>query len=96
MMRYTIQTYFEEREDDAVKGFTIIDTDENEGYQVAEKWCRESDDVWMQYWVPAEALHRRVREQRCAPVKDLTNEKFEQVCNNFSHNEISGEKQAAL
>jgi nucleoside-triphosphatase THEP1 len=95
-MRYTIPTYFEEREEDSVEGFTIIDTDENEGYHIAEKWCRESDEVWMQYWVPAEELERRAREEACAPVTSLTDEQFEKVCDKFTHSEISGERRAAL
>lgn len=80
-MEYEPKTYFTEIEQDDVKGFTILATDEKMGYHVAEKWIRESEDsTWVQYWVPEPQLHERVKDGACKPKAKLSDEQYEQVC----------------
>lgn len=80
-MEYDTRTYFTEHEQDAVKGFTIIGTDESEGYHVAEKWLKQdADDVWMDYWIPEAQLERRTEAGECEPKGKLTAEQYGELC----------------
>lgn len=91
-MEHEITTYFKESEEDAVKGFTIIDHTDD-GYQIAEKWVKEdADDKWLQYDVPAEQLEGRVESDKCEPVGQLTESQFAAVCENLGMEGVTPEK----
>jgi putative SOS response-associated peptidase YedK len=81
-MEYNTRTYFAEKEQDDVKGFTIINTNPNEGtYHIAEKWQREGDeDTWLDYHINEAQLLRRVRDDMCEAKAHLTDEQYEAVC----------------
>lgn len=90
-MEYDKRTYFAEHEEESVKGFTVIDTNESsEQYHIAEKWVAEdSPDKWMQYWIPAAQLRARVKEDKCEPKAQLTNEQYQKVCDMIDHSEVT-------
>jgi len=82
-MEYEPQTYFTEHEQDSVKGFTVLATNDEQGYHIAEKWLAEDEDdedVWMDYWIPAAQLSNRAENGECEPKANLTDEQFSQVC----------------
>lgn len=79
-MEHDRKTFFAEEEQDDVKGFTVIETSEDMGYHIAEKWIRgEGDGVWVQYWIPEEQLLSRVEAGACTPKGKLTDSQFEKV-----------------
>lgn len=91
-MEHEITTYFEENEEDAVKGFTIIDHAGDE-YHIAEKWVKpDADNKWLQYHIPAEQLEARIAQGKCQPKAQLTDEQFAAVCEAIDHDEVTPEK----
>lgn len=80
-MEYNIKTYFEEKEDESVKGFSVIDLNqESEQYRIAEKWVRDSSDAtWVQYWIPEERLLERVACDKCSPKGSLSQEQYSKI-----------------
>lgn len=81
-MEHETKTYFTEHEQDDVKGFTIIATDESDSkYHIAEKWLSdEGEDTWMDYWIPEAQLLARVDDGACEPKAQLTDEQYAQIC----------------
>ncbi len=84
-MRYDTRQYFNEGESDSVKGFTIIETnEESPEYRIIEKWLasddERSEDNWVDYWISEEDLLTRVEGDCCQPVKKLSEEQLEEVC----------------
>jgi hypothetical protein len=78
-MEYETKTYFGEEEQDDVKGFTVLATDDGE-YHIGEKWLKENgDSIWMDYWIPEAQLLRRVEDGACTPKGQLSDEQFAQV-----------------
>jgi len=73
-MEYEPGDFFTEHDDDAVKGFAIIETDESEGYRIAEKWQHSGN--WTTYWRPADQLLERVVDGNCEKTKTLSDEQF--------------------
>lgn len=90
-MEYDTRTYFTENESDEVKGFTVIDTNEDsEEYHIAEKWSRaESEDKWLQYWIPESRLMARVEADKCEPKAELSDEQYETVCDKIDHSNVT-------
>lgn len=92
-MEYDSRTYFDEIEHDDVKGFTILQGKDGR-YHIGEKWLKESgDDVWMDYWIQADDLSRRVENGDCEPKGTLTDEQFEGVCRKVGWRYDEGEAQ---
>jgi len=89
-MEYQTRTYFSENEADDVKGFTIIDSnEESEEYHIAEKWSREdTEDKWLQYWIPEAQLLARVKADKCEEAATLTQEQYEKVCGAIDHDGV--------
>ena len=89
-MEYDTRTYFEENEADDVKGFTIIYTnEESDEYHIAEKWSREdTEDKWLQYWIPESQLLSRVESGKCDKRATLTQEQYEKVCEAIDHDGV--------
>jgi len=79
-MEYDTKTYFGEKEQDDVKGFTVLAADDGE-YHIGEKWLKGDDEdaVWMDYWIPEAQLLRRVEDGACEPKGQLSDEQFAQV-----------------
>lgn len=92
-MEHDTRTYFDESEEESVKGFTIIDTNEDsEEYHIAEKWVKpEGEDRWMQYWIPEAQLLSRVEADKCEPVATLSDEQFEKVCEMIDHSGVTAD-----
>lgn len=90
-MEHQTRTYFNENEADDVKGFTIIDTnEESEEYHIAEKWNREDTEAkWLQYWIPEAQLLARVESGECEPKAQLTERQFGQVCDMIDHENVT-------
>jgi hypothetical protein len=86
-MKYNERTYFTEEAHEQVDGFTIIGTDENEGYHVAERY----KDTFTDYWVPAAELHRRVRKGHCEPYCPLPVEDYEDMLEEVEHDGVHAE-----
>lgn len=79
-MKYDIQSYFKEIADNEVTGFTIIER-RNGQYRLAEKWSRpDGDAIWQTYWIPESQLVDRTEAGLCERVGELTEEQFQQVC----------------
>lgn len=70
-MEHTTGEFFVEHEADDVTGFAIVDTDETEGYRIAEKWERPDEAVWLTYWISEEALAKRQADGKCEKARDL-------------------------
>jgi hypothetical protein len=89
-MEYDTSTYFTENEADDVKGFTIIGRNQNSGeYHIAEKWSREdTEDKWLQYWIPEAQLLARVENDKCEERATLTQEQLEKVCSMIDHDGV--------
>jgi hypothetical protein len=80
-MEYEPQTFFEEHEEEAVSGFTLLATDSKRGYHIAEKWERESgESVWVDYWIPADEFEARIDNGHCSKKATLTDDQFARVC----------------
>jgi len=81
VMEYNIKTYFEEKDDESVKGFSVIDVNqESEQYRIAEKWVRDTAaDTWVQYWIPEERLLERVSLDKCAPKGSLSADQYQKI-----------------
>lgn len=94
-MEYEPKTYFDELEQDDVKGFTLLETGDDK-YHVGEKWLKqeEGEGVWMSYWIPEAQLLQRVKEGACEPKGQLSDEQFQQVCELVEWEEYA-ESQAA-
>lgn len=90
-MEYQTRTYFDEKEAADVKGFTIIDTDEeSEEYHIAEKWNREDTEAkWLQYWIPEAQLLARVEDGDCEPKAELTDRQYSKVCDMIDHEQVT-------
>ena len=90
-MEYQTRTYFDEKEADDVKGFTIIGTnDDSEEYHIAEKWNREDTEAkWLQYWIPEAQLLTRVEADKCEAKAKLTQRQFEKVCDMIDLNGVT-------
>lgn len=90
-MEYDTRTYFAENEADDVKGFTIIDTNEESGeYHIAEKWSREdAEDTWLQYWIPEEKLIARADDGKCEAKAELSQSQYEEVCDRIDHSAVT-------
>lgn len=79
-MEYDERTYFDEKEYDDVKGFTVIEAKDGR-YHIAEKWLKEEgEDTWIDYWIPEGDLLGRVEGDKCEPKGQLTDDQFEAVC----------------
>lgn len=95
-MEYDRRQYFREHDDESVKGFTVIETDQTEGYRVAEKWQRDNEsNKWISYWVSEEKLADRVADSLCEPAATLTDEQFERVCENVDARVLADPSPAA-
>jgi hypothetical protein len=82
-MEFDKRDHFEEKAEDDVNGFTIIDTNEElETYQVAEKWLKEDGGSWIQYNIPAEKLQGRISDEECERVGQVTDEQFDAILDN--------------
>lgn len=81
-MEYQQATFFKEHEQDDVKGFTVLNTnDDHDTYHIGEKWLKsDGPDVWMDYHIQESDLLERVEADHCEPVGHLTDEQFEAVC----------------
>lgn len=92
-MKFSTQTYFVEHEDEAVKGFSIIDTNEQSGrYQIAEKWVRPtSPNKWLTYWIPEEKLLDRIAAGHCEQKARLSQKQYNAVRSKIDHDSISAE-----
>lgn len=90
-MEYQTRTYFTENESDDVKGFTIIDVNEESGqYHIAEKWAREdAENKWLQYWIPEAQLLTRVNDGKCEAKASLSDEQYEKVCEMVDHENVT-------
>jgi hypothetical protein len=95
-MEYQTRTYFKENEAEDVKGFTVIDTNEESGEcHIAEKWSREdTQDKWLQYWIPESQLLSRVEAGKCVEAAELTDEQFEAVCEKIDHEKVAAPVEA--
>lgn len=93
-MEHEIATYFEEHEEEAVTGFTVIDTCDDE-YHIAEKWSRPSTDKWVQYHITADELAARINQEKCEKRATLTDDQFAKVCEQIDHPEVTPEKVTA-
>lgn len=83
-MEYNTRDYFKEHADPLVKGFTIVDTDPSEGYQIAELFRRNgSENRWIQYWIQEETLIDRVVGGHCEKTGRVSEEKFTTIKSNF-------------
>jgi len=83
-MTYTAADYFNEHAQQKVEGFTIIETDAGR-YHIGEKWQREGQsDTWLDYWIQAGALARRLEQDVCEPDGSLTESQFAKVCEQTS------------
>lgn len=80
-MEYNTKTYFDEKDDESVKGFSVIDVNQaSERYRIAEKWVRDTtEDTWVQYWIPEERLLERVAGGKCSPKGSLTEEQYQKI-----------------
>lgn len=91
-MDYDRRQYFRDHTDPTVNGLTIIETDESEGYRIAEKWDRSDEaPTWVTYWIPASKLDQRAAEGKVEPVGKLSDEQFEQVCQLSDERALRGE-----
>lgn len=81
-MEYEPKTYFDEQEEQSVKGFTVLSVGAGgDEYHIAEKWTKEDGDgEWVRYSIPEAQLLSRVSDGACEPKGKLTDEQFEQVC----------------
>lgn len=72
---------FNEKDDSRVDGFFIIDTDESEGYRIAEKDTppdgRESR--WISYWVPEASLQDRTDSGACEKHTEASDEQIQSI-----------------
>jgi len=95
-MEFSTQTYFVEHEDEAVKGFSIIDTNEQSGrYQLAEKCVRASSpNRWLTYWIPEEKLLDRIAAGHCEQKARLSQKQYDAVRSKIEHESISAEGMA--
>jgi len=103
-MKFSTQTYFVEHEDEAVKGFSIIDTNEQSGrYQIAEKWVASNassadslcsaleNDKWLTYWIPEKKLLDRIAAGHCEQKARLSQKQYDAVRSKIEHESISAE-----
>lgn len=87
-MDYDRKQYFQEHDDPTVSGFTVIDTDPDEGYRVAEQWQRTHGNQWVAYWVSEDKLSERVAEGQCEAIGEVTDEQFEKICQRVEEDAI--------
>lgn len=81
-MEHTIGEFFVEHEANDVTGFAIVDTDESEGYRIAEKWERpNADDTWLTYWISEEALAKREAAGKCKLARELNGKQLQGIGN---------------
>lgn len=80
-MKFDLKTYFTEHEEDNVKGFTIIGkvVEDNE-YYIAEKWSKDGDTKWADYYITEEALLARIEDKKCEKKATLTDDQYDAVC----------------
>lgn len=90
-MEYDTRTYFEENEADDVKGFTVIDTNEDsEEYHIAEKWTKEdAENKWLHYWIPEAQLLARVEQGACKAKAQLTERQYGKVCDMIDYENVT-------
>lgn len=87
-MEHNKATYFVENEEPNVKGFTIIETGD-EQYHIAEKWDDPNDsEKWLSYWIEAEELAARIGAGHCEKKAELTDKQFEKVCGKIDHSKV--------
>lgn len=92
-MEHSIRTYFKEHDADDVKGFTVLEASDGK-YHIAEKWLAggtNGQDRWLDYWISATDLERRIEQGKCEPVGSLNDEQFAGVCSNVDHNAVNAE-----
>lgn len=98
-MEHTRKSYFSESEYDHVKGFTLLDVnEEKETYHIAEKWFKHDDDgEWIDYHISEAALLQRVENGFCELAGTLTDEQYAAVCENvgWEYHEGTTPKQEA-
>lgn len=83
-MEYDTKDFFVENEDKDVQGFVVIETDETEGYRIAEKWNRseaQGGPVWITYWIPAGTLSARADRGECKKTTSVSDKQFRGVLN---------------
>lgn len=90
-MKYDTRTYFKEHEADDVNGFTVVETNEDTSeYHLAEKWSRpDSEDTWLNYWIPESHLLARIEGGECEETATLSDSQFEQVFDMVDHSGVS-------
>lgn len=83
-MEYELRAFFKENDDTSVKGFVVIEINEQHGtYRLAEKWLRDDgSSKWVAYQVPESQLLDRLDDDLCEHAGSVTEEQFEQVCEN--------------
>lgn len=83
-MEYQTKDFFTEVEASDVGGFVVIDTDETEGYRMAEKWNRPERDggpTWLTYWISEQALQDRLDAGKCRHTTEVSDEQFQGILN---------------
>lgn len=92
-MEYDRQTYFEENREDAVPGFTVVETNPERGYRMVEK-CDSpllscEGPIWYDYWISESDLSDLIESGSANCAGKLTDEQFAQVCDKVEDERVS-------
>lgn len=80
-MQFDTGTLFKEHDDSEVTSSIVIETSDEEGYRMAERWTPTfGEPRWVTYWLPEDDLLVRLETGQFEERGTVSDEQFEQVC----------------